>query len=477
MSGAGAGGSGAGGSGNGGAGVGGSGTAGLEISSGGAVAVDTGSLRHAAERFHGVARRLGGLTGSLRRECVRLQHSAGSWGWALPGRLFAAGDIAGALADRADGLGAKLTDAAGVYEVVELRVAMQQADAAGDVPAVERAAAALLAVTAAHPGAAAEAERLSLAHGLGVLGEDARVGAGLTWIPPLGAAAGVAGGSAVALLGRGQMGAGTTGAPPPPVRVHQVGGTVSGPAPADLADVISRIPSGEPGRRPLVRVEKYTMPDASHRFMVYVTGTRNMDLNRTTDPSDMASNVRLYAGASSASLVAVQRALADAGAKRGDIVNPVGHSQGGMIAGRLALDGGYRTTMLVTAGSPTEAQVSRNVLSVQLQHPDVVSDLTGGGSAGQVGSRGSVVIRRDPHAEGGPLAAHDLGRYVETAREADESGDPRMGGVRDQLAQLRRGTTVEVREYDAELIVQPVRVPDPRSVPGVDGPFVGAVRG
>jgi hypothetical protein len=87
------------------------------------------------------------------------------------------------------------------------------------------------------------------------------------------------------------------------------------------------------------------------------------------------------------------------------------------------------------------------------------------------------VIRRDPQAEGGPLAAHDLGRYVETARQADGSGDPRMAGIRDQLAQLRRATAVEVREYDAELDVRPVSVPDPRSVPGVDEPFVGADRG
>jgi hypothetical protein len=395
--------------------------------------------------------------------------------------MFAAGDIAGALADRADGLGAKLTHAAGVYEVVELRVAMRQAEAAGDVQAGKRAAAALDAVTAAQPGVVAEADRVTRTYGSRVADEALQVGADLSPFPPLGTLAGIAGGSAVAFLGRGQMRAGMRGTPPVPVRVRQVGVTLAGHPPADLADVLARIPSGDPGRRPLVRVEKYTMPNASRRFMVYVTGTRNMDLTRTTDPSDMASNVRLYAGASSASLVAVQRALAEAGAKPGDIVNPVGHSQGGMIAGRLALDGGYRTTMLVTAGSPTEAQVSRNVLSVQLEHPDVVSDLKGGGSAAQVGSEGSLIIRRDPHADGGPLAAHDLTRYVETAHEADGSGDPRMGGVRDQLAQLRSSTTVEVREYDAELLVppaaEPVRIPDPRSVPGIDGPFVGADRG
>ncbi|KHK95807.1 hypothetical protein LK09_17370 [Microbacterium mangrovi] len=449
----------------------------IQITSGGAVAVDTTSLRAASDRFHGVARQLGGIAGGLRVQCARLAATADSGGWTLPGRTLAVGDVAGSLADRADGLGMRLSHAAGVYEAVELRVAMQQAEAAGDVPTQQRAQAALDALTAADPGVVGEADRIMETFGDGIAQEDRRVGASL--IPVAGGLIGATGGSVVALLGRGRMLPGTTGPAPGPVRVHQVGCTRTGRPPTDLAAVVSRIPQGD--GRPLVRVERYTMPDASRRFLVYVTGTRNPDLTRTTDPSDMASNVRLYTGASSASLVAVQRALTDAGAKPGDIVNPVGHSQGGMIAGRVALDGGYRTTMLVTVGSPTEAQVSRGVLSVQLRHPDVVSDLAGGGSAGQVGGPGSVVIRRDAAPDAGPMAAHDLRRYEETARLADRSGDPRLAGIRDQLAELRTSTAVEVRDYDAEQLVPPadppVRVADPRIVPGVGGPFVGADRG
>lgn len=447
----------------------------VQITSGRAIAVDTDSLRHAGERFHAVARQLDDLAESLRQECARLQTGAGSWGWALPGRMFAVPDAARALADRADRLGAQLTHAAEVYEVVELRARMHQADAVGDVQAGESAAAALHALTAADPTLLSEAERIEDAYGARVADEDHRVAG----IPVVGGLAGIA----VTLLGRGRMVPGMTGSAAAPVRVHRVGAPAAGHAPADLADLVGRIPSG--AHRPLVRVERYTMPDASRRFLVYVTGTRDMSLTRTTDPSDMQSNLRLYRGESSASLVAVQRALSDAGARPGDIVNPVGHSQGGMIAGRLALDGGYRTTMIVTAGSPTEAQVPRNVLSVQLEHPDVVSDLNAGGTPGQVGSSGSMVIRRDLHPGGGALAAHDLSRYVETAREADRSADPRMGGIQHQLAQMRDATRVDVTEYDAEVVVPDAgephpapTVPAPTAVPGLDGrPFVGAERG
>ncbi|HKT55515.1 MAG TPA: hypothetical protein VJR25_01965, partial [Microbacterium sp.] len=234
------------------------------------------------------------------------------------------------------------------------------------------------------------------------------------------------------------------------------------------------IPDGE---RVLVRVERYTMPDGTRRYAAYIRGTRDGGFGGT-DPSNMTSNLKLYQHETSTSYQATARALAMAGAGPGDTVDLVGHSQGGMIAGRIALDGGFRTELLVTAGSPTEAQVSDDVLSVQLRHDhDIVANLTAGGSAAPVGSDGSVVIRRDVPLDDGPLSAHGLGTYDQTARLAEASGDPQLRPVHDRIAELGAAVSVEVLEYDAT-VPEPPHV-DPPPPPGQywgPAPWEGAGR-
>lgn len=456
-----------------------SGAGDLQISSGGAVAVDTTSLRQAAERFHGEARRLHDLAWELRGQCARLPDAAGPWGAHLSGQVLALGERATGLADGADGLGVRLAHAAALYDLVEQRVELRQAQAAHDVQAQQAAQARIDVLEAGDPGLDKEADALVRAYYAAEAAADRAIGD--AELPSKGILGGAVG-AFIALGGWGRMSPGAIGPDPGPVSVRQVGATVTGRAPTGLADILSRIPSGKVAERSMVRVERYTMPDGSRRFMVYVTGTRNMKLTRTTDPSDWASNISLYAGQRSTSLAATEKALSMAGAKPGDIVDPVGHSQGAMVASRVALDGGYRTTMLVTAGSPTAAQVSADVLTVQLDHSnDAVTRLSGGGSSGQVGSERSVVISRD--TDGGATAtrestaaAHNLQKYIETARLADASGDPRIAdGVQRQLAELGGATSVDVFEFDAEQPAPgpPVPVPDPRTLPGVDGPFVG----
>lgn len=455
---------------------------GVQISGGGAVAVDTASLRAAADRFRGEARQLTHLAGELGWWSARLLHLVGPFGAGTSRFVMELDEDAGALAAHADAIGERLTQAATVYEIVEQRVTVEQAELRGDAALKTAALARIAALLLADPGADARADALLTAWHEEQTGRMPEITAelmplGVPFAPVFGMPVGPAGpvllGAAaaalIAHLGFGRMHRGTTGQDPGPVTVRQVGPTTPGTAPANLTEMVGRVPDGAQG---LVRVERYTMPDGSRRYTAYIRGTRSGRLGGT-DPSNMTSNLQLYRHEQSTSYKAAVRALELAGAKPGDAVDLVGHSQGGMIAGRIALDSSYRTELLVTAGSPTEAQVSADVLSVQLRHDrDIVPNLTGGGSPAPVGSDGSMVISRDVPLDGGPLSTHDLAKYDETARLAEASADPRMQPVQERIARLQDAVAVDVLQYDATMPEPPrverppLRMPPPPSLPG-----------
>lgn len=454
----------------------------LQISSGGAVAVDTGSLRAAADRFRGEARQLTDLAGELGWCAARVLDRLGHWGADTSRSVMQLDEGAGALAACADGIGAQLAQAACVYEIVEQRVTIEQAELRGDGPAKAAALARVAALVAEDPGAEGRADALLTTWREEQTARMQKIATevlplGVPFAPAFGMPAGPAGSvllgadvaALIAHLGFGRMTRGTTGEDPGPVRVRQIGEVRAGTAPRNLGEMVGRVPDGEQG---LVRVERYTMPDGSRRYTAYLRGTRTGRLGGT-DPSNMTSNLALYRHERSTSYTAALRALEMAGAKPGDTVDLVGHSQGGMIAGRIALDSGYDTELLVTAGSPTEAQVSDDALSVQLKHDsDIVPNLTGGGSPAQVGSDGSVVISRDVPLDGGLMSAHGLEKYDETARLADASDDPRMQPVHDRIARLQDAVAVDVLEYDATMPEPPrverppLRMPPPPSLSG-----------
>jgi hypothetical protein len=365
--------------------------------------------------------------------------------WAIAWRLQRASDDAADLADR-------LSHLAAVYEIVELDVARR----ASDGVEAERIEARLHELISADPAAATDAQQVEgdwKARGIAtVAGQYA----------PLGLLLGPAGAQAVAgaALGAGlvidRAGAGTiprdavlAGAAQP-VRIRRVGGrpTSLGP-PASLADAVTRIPRGEAR----VRIEKYVMPGGSSSFALYVAGTNAAGGKR--EAWDWSSNVELYSGKRSASFDATEAALRAAGAKPGDAIYQFGHSQGGMIVGRLAVQGGYDTRAIVTFGSPTEAQVDAGTLSVQLRHTDdPVAALAGGGSAGRVGAPDSVVVERraDPGVGAGEieLRAHRLDTYAQTADLFDRSDDPRADALRSRLDELRGAGSVEAFEFAVE---------------------------
>ena len=439
----------------------------LEIRSGGVVAVDTASLCAASDRLHHLGRDLDDAAALLRRASEQIAAVPRAETVYAESRALFLASRTETLADTARTIGARLGELAAVYEAVELRAEREAARAAGDLDAVVRLDRVLSGMEREHPGTGLRAAwgewsrdawwASDLVQQAGLLGAGFGAGFGVGGITAL--APGTAGlaaairGRELGVIPQGARLRGTADA----VRVRELAVPaepgVRAAAPASLAEAAARIPSSEAGR---VRVERYTMPDGSRQFAVYIRGTTSGAYGRR-DAFDSKSNLELYAGERSASYAATLAALRDAGAKSGDVVHAIGHSQGAMIASRLAVEGGYDTQTLVTFGSPVEADVGDRTLSVAVRHTDdPVAALQGGGYDTAVGAQGSFVAERlaDPLPTSGDvtLGAHHLAAYEETAAMLDASPDPRMDEVRELLSRLDAAASVDVTEYGASRV-------------------------
>jgi pimeloyl-ACP methyl ester carboxylesterase len=440
----------------------------LDIRGGGAVAVDTATLRAAADRFVAVADELAQI-GVLIGTAGNLLLGASRETWAVAATINSTGRGVLDAQRAAEDLACDLRSAAAVYETIELRAERDIAASAGDAVAVRRLQRRLAALATRFPDAAAIADGEIVAHWMRWPAELSRQAPGaLSWLTP---GAFAMAGPSVWAMQRAVASAGA-GVVPRTARLRGAAGAVVvapigavaataavGPvraaavAPTSLAAAAGRIPGAGESR---VRVERYAMPDGSRQFAVYVAGTQTM-VPLGDDPFDMRSNVELYAGLRSASYEATLEALALSGAEPGDVVHAFGHSQGGMIVEHLALEGGYDTRTAVTFGSPIEADLGEETLSVGIRHrDDPIVALAGGGHAGSVGAPGSFVAERTADPMGGLhdwlLPAHGIDGYAQTAAMLDESADPRMDAVRAVFDDLGSAESVRVVEYSAQRV-------------------------
>ncbi len=426
---------------------------GPSISSGGAITVDPDELRAAAQRTDAAA---GLMTDAA--DCLLVAagiiESACAVGIAADGNELAV--RARRATDDGRALATDLRNAAIIYEITELRLALQQPGADAD---------------ALHQRIRHLFSGFSATSYLGTLQSDALIAQwrsrdSRSTIGQVFRGAGPFGATAVAALwalqgivhatGRGRIAAGTSLAgPSPAVTVTQTRLPEPAKAPVSLTDAFSRIPNSAGDAR--IRIEKYEMADGENRFAVYVTGTRE---DTPTEAFDGESNLQLYFGAQSASSVAVAEAMRQAGVQPGDSIINYGYSQGAMITEHLAMDPRYQVEGQYTLGGPVEGEMGADTLHVAVRHDDdPVVLLADGGFAGQNGSNASMVIRDTAHPEVTPedasIPGHSLERYLQTTRWADGSEDPRMDAVRQQLAELARAQRVTAYEFGAEREARP----------------------
>lgn len=175
---------------------------------------------------------------------------------------------------------------------------------------------------------------------------------------------------------------------------------------------------------------------AGRRVIVDITGTTVWNLDprrRTPQVSDLGTNLRALANRPSVFERGVLQALRQAGVRPGEPIMLVGHSQGGMIAARLAgqlrHEAGFTVTHLVTAGSPIGlAPVPASVTVLSLQNAgDLVPELDGADNP----RRGNWITVRTSRGDSSVLGRHSVQAYLAGAGDLDSSTDG-------SLAQWRR---------------------------------------
>ena len=222
-----------------------------------------------------------------------------------------------------------------------------------------------------------------------------------------------------------------------------------------FADLASRIPSGEGSAQ--IRIEKYEAAGSAPRWVVYAGGTLDASAVPGREPWDTTSNLHGIADGDPGSVRATLQAMQEAGIQPGDPVLSVGYSQGGIVATEVVRRGGYTNAGLVTFGSPTgQLSVDAATPNVAVEiSEDLVPALGGQPRVAAQGGLGRLLVRRRIYDGMDPplnelLPAHGIRNYRETAELMDRSSDPRLTGMREQIAEITGGNPASVSLWRAE---------------------------
>lgn len=269
---------------------------------------------------------------------------------------------------------------------------------------------------------------------------------------------------ALVLAGGGLAGAFHDG----PVRVTRTG-RADGAGPVGVGDVFTRMGTMTGAEEThQVRVTRVTGADGEVRFVVEIPGTEQWDPTSTTNPADTKTNLEAVAGIDSNMEEAVRLALTDAmreaGIPDGEHGRPevllAGHSQGGIVAARLAQESAFNVTDVLTGGSPvSRIDLPADVHLLSLEHDqDVVPRLDGEPNPS---ARNVTTISRDVAAlvPGDPALggaqnvgdAHASNLYGDTGALVDTSTDPAVVAARERLDRfLTGGATTSTYEATQE---------------------------
>ncbi|MGH8901177.1 MAG: alpha/beta hydrolase [Egibacteraceae bacterium] len=223
---------------------------------------------------------------------------------------------------------------------------------------------------------------------------------------------------------------------------------------ADLMAALDYRNRQDPGQID-VRVVERTMPDGSvqRSYIVDIPGTKDWQVNPAQDRTslnDLGTNLRALSGDTTSYERGVAEALRRAGARPGDPVMLVGHSQGGMVAVRTAnsfvASGRFAVTHVVTAGSPVAVMpVPRTVQVLSLENAhDIIPHLDAGDNP-DAPNRTTVTFDRQLGTVGDNHALNLS--YGIAANELDASNDPSVQAYRDSADAFFQGDRMASNVY------------------------------
>jgi pimeloyl-ACP methyl ester carboxylesterase len=216
--------------------------------------------------------------------------------------------------------------------------------------------------------------------------------------------------------------------------------------PQGFAQLLERIPQSSAQ----VRIDRLGH-DSDQSFVVYIAGTQDFGARVSQNPWDMTSNAQALSDVAVAdSERAVRQAMALAGIDASTPVIVVGHSQGGLIAARLAATGDFNITDVVVAGSPSHrVSIPEHVRVTAFEHSDdFIPALSGPALAGV--AAGTLAVRAPTPTSSRPvtLPSHELQGYVKTARAADASADSMLRARKNEVSS-RPGQGCTSTDYQA----------------------------
>lgn len=226
-------------------------------------------------------------------------------------------------------------------------------------------------------------------------------------------------------------------------------GTTATPAPTTPGDLLRGVGAravGSPGEIGILRLRG---PDGTERFVVELPGTSTWTPRPGTDPRDLATNVHLAAEGSTAYASGVVAAMAAAGVPPGAPVLLVGHSQGGLVAARIAADpllrSGFLVVAVLTAGSPlgrADEPAGVSVLSLE-NSADVVPQLEGRANPDRSDTTTAVF-----HAQHGSVVDnHDVDLYARAADTLPASSPSVAQWLEQARPFLAPGTTASTERW------------------------------
>ena len=224
-------------------------------------------------------------------------------------------------------------------------------------------------------------------------------------------------------------------------QVEAVGAFGMRVAPNGIGVIAQRLAETHVTEKPTVVIERYTDGQRSI-FVAYLPGMRSLEVGAGSEPFDLAASVQQLADPDSAtSQKAVEEALRAAGVKPTDELVVAGYSQGGMVAGGLAASSSeFNVTAIVTLGAPiAQLDLPPETAVMAIEHRnDVVPALSG--SINPVTENWVTVGREiDLHPGQSALTAHELDRYVETAKLVDEDDSVGVTRIRETVLKKFEG--------------------------------------